>query len=214
MPPHEVYIEPFAGSAAVARMKLEAKLNIVCDLDPLALELARTAGAARHRADSSPITQWITFQGDGLDFLEHHRFEGSELVYCDPPYVRETRKSPKDLYNFEWTSDHHSRLLSWAETTEAKVVISGYRCNFYDTHLCGDDWRSEDFQAMTRRGPATETLWWNFERPTILHDDRFLGDGFRERERIRRRQKRWIAKLEKMDPAERAALIAAVSNLA
>lgn len=233
MPPHDVYIEPFAGSAAVAKLKRPAALNILCDLDAAALEMARAAGKPRDGRRGDPIAnfadvsghitrfsdgvlepRWISFQGDGLDFLEHHHFDGCELVYCDPPYMRSTRKSAKDLYNFEWTDHHHTRLLTWAAETKAMVIISGYRHWTYDRALVAQfRWLSEDFQAMTRRGPAVESLWWNFARPTVLHDDRYLGDGFRERERIRRRQSRWVARLQRMDPAERAALQAAIRDL-
>ncbi len=210
MPPHEVYIEPFAGSAAVAKLKREASLNVCCDLDPLALKIARGAGADR------PESRWVVFLGDGLDFLENYAFTGAELVYCDPPYMRSTRKSAKDLYNFEWTDHHHSRLLAWACATQAKVILSGYRSELYHQFLdCATEgeWETEEFQAMTRRGPATETLWWNFPRPTVLHDDRYIGDGFRDRERIRRQQTRWKARLQRMDATQRNALLRAISEL-
>lgn len=238
MPPHSVYIEPFGGSAAVAKLKREAALNVICDLDPTALAMARDTGAARQVQRGRPksavstmkscicmngesagdiggsgdvVSRWIWIVGDGLEFLEHHQFSGDELVYCDPPYVRSTRRSTKDLYNFEWDDHHHSRLLAWAAASKARVILSGYASRLYDSALGG--WECESFQVSTRRGPATETLWWNFPRPTILHDDRYLGDGFRERERIRRRQSRWIARLQRMEPTERHAIIGAVRSL-
>lgn len=212
MPPHDVYIEPFAGSAAVAKLKRAATLNILCDLDPAALETAR--GPQRDKVRHAGGERWIFFQGDGLDFLENHHFTGNELVYADPPYMRSTRKSAKDLYNFEWTDHHHSRLLEWAFNTPAKVIISGYESALYSRAFFeSTKWRTESFQAMTRRGQATETLWWNFDRPTVLHDPRYLGDGFRERERIRRRQSRWLARLQRMEPAERSAIMAALREL-
>lgn len=233
MPPHSTYIEPFCGSAAVARLKKPAKWNILLDLDDKALTMARDGsllqGLEPEMAAERFQGRWTTVLGDGLDFLEHHSFDGTELVYCDPPYMRETRKSAKDLYRFEWTDHHHSRLLKWAAETKARVILSGYHSRVYDMHLSGgfeaegkigpsrrlgnSKWWIESFQAMTRRGVAVETLWWNFERPTVLHDDRYLGDGFRERERIRRRQKRWVARLQRMDPAERNAILGAVRSL-
>lgn len=210
MPPHRVYVEPFCGSAAVALLKKPAQMNFLLDLDPAALDLARGDRFTGMMQFVPVGGQWSTILGDGLDFLEHSHFTGDELVYCDPPYMRSTRKSAKDLYNFEWTDHHHSRLLKWAIHTKARWIISGYRCDFYDGALPG---YSEDFQAMTRRGPATETLWWNFPRPTILHDDRYIGDGFRERERIRRQQSRWKARLQRMDATQRNALLRAISDL-
>jgi len=46
MPPHDVYIEPFLGDAAVMRAKRPARLNVGCDLDPESPGLAWLAGLA------------------------------------------------------------------------------------------------------------------------------------------------------------------------
>jgi DNA adenine methylase len=43
-----------------------------------------------------------------------------------------------------------------------------------------------------------------------LHDYRYLGDDFRERERIKRKTKRWTAKLQSMPILERQALLSAI----
>jgi hypothetical protein len=43
MPPHEVYIEPFLGGAAIMRLKRPARLNIGVDLDIAALDMAMVA---------------------------------------------------------------------------------------------------------------------------------------------------------------------------
>jgi hypothetical protein len=50
----------------------------------------------------------------------------------------------------------------------------------------------------------------NYPEPDELHDYHFLGDTFRERERIRRRIERWQLRLERLPPLERRALIAAL----
>jgi DNA adenine methylase len=93
----------------------------------------------------------------------------------------------------------------------ASIVISGYASSMYNWHLAG--WRRVDFQAMTHRGPRTESLWCNFAEPTDLHDKRFIGKGWRERQRIQRKKARWMARLARLKPLERAALIEAVQSL-
>jgi hypothetical protein len=50
----------------------------------------------------------------------------------------------------------------------------------------------------------------NFAEPLELHDYRFLGDGFRQRECIRRQQARWVRRLARMDRLQRQALLAAI----
>jgi DNA adenine methylase len=64
---------------------------------------------------------------------------------------------------------------------------------------------------VTRSGRvATEHLWFNFPEPVALHDYRFLGQNFRERERIKRKKSRWVNRLKTMPTLERRALLAAL----
>ena len=88
-------------------------------------------------------------------------------------------------------------------------MISGYWSNLYADALKG--WSSTHFQAMTRGGRmATEWLWYNYPEPIALHDYRFLGENFRERERIKRKKQRWTGRLQTMPILERRALLAAM----
>ena len=59
---------------------------------------------------------------------------------------------------------------------------------------------------------ATEWIWMNYPPPVELHDYRYLGDNFRERERIKKRTKRWVARLKKMPVLERKAFLSAISS--
>jgi len=57
---------------------------------------------------------------------------------------------------------------------------------------------------------ADECLWCNFPEPTALHDYRYLGRGFRERERITRKRAGWLTRLSKLPVLERAGLVSAL----
>ena len=151
-------------------------------------------------------------QGDGIRFLKTYRFTGSELVYCDPPYLMETR-SGRRLYQHELSSSSHRRLLRVVMEIPAKVMISGYWSEMYAETL--KDWNSINFQTMTRGGKlATEWLWFNFPPPIELHDYSFLGKNFRERERIKRKKARWTARLQRMPALERQSLLSAIAEIA
>jgi hypothetical protein len=50
----------------------------------------------------------------------------------------------------------------------------------------------------------------NYLEPAELHDYGYLGEGFRERERIRRMQARWRRRLAVMPSLERYALLSAI----
>ncbi len=221
MPPHDTYIEPFLGAGAVMRMKRPATRNIGIDRDPAALEHFRSCiaenddekGAADHNAifdDAGSIADPIVIDGDAFEFLTSYAYTGRELVYCDPPYLHGTR-SRKDLYAHELTDDDHARLLGILKSLPCMVMASGYWSQMYADAL--KEWSLTSFQTMTRGGTmATEWLWFNYPDPIALHDYRYLGENFRERERIKRKQQRWVNRLQTMPILERRALQAAMGE--
>ena len=101
-------------------------------------------------------------------------------------------------------------VLSRLSTQGVSVLISGYRSELYDRLLM--HWRRIDYGTTTRGGPVVESLWCNFDEPAQLHDYRFLGSGFRERERLKRKKASWLAKLRRMTPVEASAVLAAIDE--
>ncbi len=195
MPPHRFYIETHVGGGAVIRHKKPAEINVALDVDPKIRE---------RWADGKYLH--ITFHtADALKYLEGIRPAKDVLIYADPPYMMESRKSGR-LYNYEYSDDDHKRLLDMLNRlSPCKVIISGYKTDLYDTELAS--WTHTNFDVMTRGGKATEHLWFNYDWPSELHEYTYLGDTFRDRERIKRKRKRWLANLNKMDPLERYAMI-------
>jgi len=45
-------------------------------------------------------------------------------------------------------------------------------------------------------------LWFNYAIPTELHDARFLGRSFRERQTVKRRLDRVRTRISRLDPRE------------
>lgn len=150
--------------------------------------------------------EYVFIQADALEFLSSFSFQGDEFVYLDPPYLMSARRGQRDLYRYEFGSrDEHLSLLSLIRTLPCMVAISGYWSRLYHNML--DGWRVVTFQAHTRQGMATEYLWMNYPEPTMLHDYRYLGSNFRERERIKRKAKRWVKRFLELDSLERHAII-------
>lgn len=202
MPPHTTYIEPFLGSGAVLRNKRPAERNIAIDRSPAALALCVQLDSGR--------TPHHWHLGCGIAYLETTTFHGGELIYCDPPYLMQTRKSGP-LYEHELSEADHRCLLRVLRALPCMVMISGYRSAMYDALLA--HWHRVDYRTMTRQGMVDEALWMNFDTPNQLHDYSHLGADFRERERIKRKKARWAGKLRKMDRLERLAVMDALTSL-
>jgi hypothetical protein len=161
-------------------------------------------------APMPPGPRFRFLRGDALTFLASYPFTARDLIYLDPPYLMETRSSGR-LYRHEFSDQQHAELLSTIGGLPCRVMISGYYSTMYANALKG--WPSISFEAMTRGGMATEWLWWNFAPPVELHDYRYLGESFRERQDLKRQRNRWIARLERMPLLKKQALLSAIATI-
>lgn len=213
MPPHETYIEAFLGSGAIMRMKRPALRNIAIERDEDVLR----------RFDGEGLPNFHRMLGDAITILRGWHFclpmptdletMKRTLVYADPPYLMSTRRQHRPLYRCELSSeDEHLALLEVLMNLPCMVMLSGYHSKLYDRALA--HWRREEFYTSDRGGNRKlECVWLNFPEPLELHDYRYLGRGFRERERIKRKRLRWRARLESMPALERHALMATIDEL-
>lgn len=199
MPPHNVYIETHLGGGAVLRHKKPAAHSIAIDLDERVIDTWRA------------VLSWPTelVHGRAEDFLRRYSFTGDELVYCDPPYHPDTRRQER-VYRYDYSEADHIVLLKLLKTLPCKVILSGYAHSLYDETLSG--WHRSTYVAATHHGVRQECLWFNFEPPTQLHDARYLGGNFRERQSTKRRLQRLQSKISAMDPIERHAFLQWISE--
>lgn len=199
MPPHTLYIECCVGSGIIARRKRPAASTIVID------------------ADAAVIDQWksvpgvTAIHGCAVELLPRLAIGGKDvLVYADPPYL--VRSCQRDYYRHEFkTPEQHAELLKVLKGLQCHVMLSGYRGPLYDAEL--RHWRRIDYQTATHAGAVTESLWLNFKQPMALHDYSYLGKNFTDRQRIKRKKARFLAKLRKMSMLERGAILEAVRDL-
>ena len=133
-------------------------------------------------------------------------FEGTELLYCDPPYLRRTRTSRR-RYRFDYEESDHAALLALLATLPCQVMVSGYRSALYDERLSG--WRRVELQVMNQGGVRTECVWFNFT-PDRLHWARYAGRNFTDRQRIKRKAQSWARRYQAMPVPERLAVLGAM----
>lgn len=210
IPPHSVYIEAFAGGANIYERKAPAASSILLELDPGQAMRLRSTIAVRN--DAAPAGVICT---DAIEFLSLYPWVGDEFVYLDPPYVLSTR-TKKAIYNHEMTDDQHRKLISTLSAMGdrgIRFMLSGYRNPIYDEAAASLGWERVDFNAMTRGGVRTESVWMNYPAPATLADYAYAGQGFRDRERIKRKVHRWVQRLQQLPSIERAALLSAMQDL-
>ncbi len=200
IPPHAVFIEPFAGLAAITRRKKPAAETILVD---------------KRRDSRLELPAGVRFvRGCGITFLRNYPWIGIEFVYCDPPYLLSSRNN-RVYYAEEFTTAEHVellRVLLWLTGLGVRVLLSGYHSTLYAETLSG--WNLHKVQTYTQTHQVrTECLWFNYPRPTVLHEYGATGEGWRERQRIKRKVHRWAERLRAQGPLERAALFSALVDV-
>jgi hypothetical protein len=205
-PPHTRYYELFLGHGRVMLNKKPAGFNTGMDADPAVAKRWEPIEREKRKTGN-----YLLGQGDAFRFLERHEFYNTDLIYLDPPYLPETR-SRKKLYNFELTRKDHERLLELIRHCPAMIQISGYKSTLYTKAL--KSWNHFSFWAMTRGHTLREEFcWFNYPEPVELHDYRFLGVDFTDRQRIKRKKQTWVSRLEAMPRLERLAVMAAIDEM-
>ncbi len=198
MPPHDTYIEAHLGGGAIMKRKPPTVNNIGIDIDPEALA----------NFDSDYPVDLVN--SCAHHFLESYDYSGTELIYCDPPYLTHTRASSRSRYRFEYTDQDHVALLALIKTLPCNVILSGYPSSLYDELL--NDWNIIELQAMTQGGPRTEKIWYNYTIDRV-HWATYAGKDFTDRQRIKRKAERWGKKYQALPNAERLAILAALMEV-
>lgn len=194
MPPHDTYIESHLGRGAIMKRKPPALRNIGIDLDPQAI-----AGFQC----SYPVE---LINGCAHGFLADYDYQGSELIYSDPPYLMGSRSSGR-RYRFDYDEQDHVELLELLKRLPCRVIVSGYPSALYDELLVG--WRSVQLQVMNQGGVRTEKLWFNFTVDRVYWAS-YAGKNFTDRQRVKRKAASWGKRYQALPRAERLAVLAAM----
>ncbi len=130
--------------------------------------------ANSNRSGTSPAHDWMNYPDalrvtiqrlrgvvienrDALVCMKQHDAPET-LHYVDPPYVFDTRSDAGADYRHEMTDSDHQDLGAGLQALNGMVIVSGYRCDLYDSLF--DGWKRID-RAARADGAAkrVESLW-------------------------------------------------------
>jgi site-specific DNA-adenine methylase len=194
MPPHDTYIESHLGGGAIMKRKPPALRNIGIDLDPQAIASFKCG---------YPVE---LINGCAHGFLADYDYQGSELIYSDPPYLMRSRSSGR-RYRFDYDEQDHVELLELLKRLPCRIMVSGYPSALYDGLLVG--WRTVELQVMNQGGVRTEKLWFNFTVDRVYWAS-YAGKNFTDRQRVKRKAANWGKRYQALPRAERLAVLAAM----
>ena len=177
------------------RNKKASIIQIGIDIDTAVIE--------RWKPKRNSICELIN--DDAISALQTLALDDDTVIYADPPYLPMTRRRLK-VYKHDYSESDHAIFLDYIRSTPCKIIISGYYSDLYSNMLKG--WNVHKFKSKTHTELREEYIWYNFEKPTRLHDYSYVGVNFREREKIKRKRERIITKLKSMSLIEVNALMA------
>ncbi len=198
-PPHERFIKLFAGTGGVLAHKEPAKENY-------AIEIDRSMAVNNNYPAGTEVIYDCVFRNRQLITTA----TATTLIYADPPYDEEVVPRLKDYYKYTLTNKQHIELRQLFSTTQAKVAISGYHSKLYDKLY--KDWRYIELPVMSRGGPRTEVIWFNYPEPKVLHEVTHVGENKDMRQRLRRKTERLLSRLKQLPDQERQFILTALQQ--
>jgi len=201
IPPHEIYFEMFLGTGAVLRHKKPSRVSHGID------------------CDQSVINAWEELSPQGVHIVHNDalyllkrfsKIKKSCFFYFDPPYYYPSRRSPKAIYNCEFSDKDHEKLLKMICKLKHNCMISCYENMLYESYL--SSWRKKTFKIRVHHNTVKEVIYMNYPEPTELHDYSYLGTDCRDRQRILRKIRLRLKALKNSPPQERNAILQAIHN--
>ena len=208
IPKCEIFIDAMCGNLGITSNLNLPAYTVINDIDAGVIE-GLNFGRCTKKNNTINVTNLD--YGSIIDKFDNDRSgEIQTVFYFDPPYLKSSRKSQKDLYKYEWTDKQHLDFLQKVLTMKAMVIISHYPCKLYNTYL--SNWRKKEFYSNTRKGLALEAIYMNFKEPQFLQDYRYLGNDFIDRQRIKRKHKSFVNKFKKLPHHEQVLAMTALTD--
>lgn len=86
------------------------------------------------------------------------------LIYCDPPYMFQTRSGKRKQYRHEMIDADHVELLNLLLEHKGPVILSGYESELYNMMLKG--WNRYETTSYSQVcSKKREVIWMNYDPP-------------------------------------------------
>ena len=96
-----------------------------------------------------------------VELIERFNYK-NVLIYCDPPYMLETRHGKQ--YRCEMGTEEHEELLKTLLRHKGPVMISGYETELYNKMLV--DWNRYETKVYSQTcSKKQEVIWMNYDPP-------------------------------------------------
>lgn len=135
--PHDTLIIPFLGNCALTRRMQWPTQVIANDLDPFIIDQWR---------ESQLGPRLDLYNLPALDFLAtvlKRPNLGRVVIYCDPPYPLDSRKSQQLHYSCEMTDHEHEEFLIAVRFLRVDCLVSTYPNERYAQQL--SHWNRTEF---------------------------------------------------------------------
>ena len=143
---------------------------------------------------------------DYQDIVANFDFTSDDFVFCDPPYLLNTRKSGRKYYKNEFNLEDHKKFLNIIKNCKAKVMITHPFCDLYDSFLT--DWYKIDFTYMSQSGWFEDGIYLNYLSCSVaLKSYKYLGCDRTERQMIKRKRENFCKKFESLSYHEKLAFL-------
>lgn len=201
IPKCNIYVECMVGGGSIFKNLELPDITVINDIDPGVIEKYNCIGHGNDIRVYNEDYRKVCNLYDGSD----------TVIYFDPPYHFDTRKSKQKRYFLEWDTMDHIAFLDYVSSLKSKIIISHYPFFLYDNYL--QSWRTKEFLSMTRKGQVLEKIYMNFDTPLLLQDYRYIGDNFIDRQRIKRQNQRILNKISSLPHHQKNLLYKQISML-
>lgn len=208
IPKHSVYMELFAGGAAIARILYQVgAMAPECVLNDLDTDVTKALAAE---------FQLATVKNENAieiiaAILSDQNFCHDKFAFLDPPYKLETRPNSPILYDNEMDDEDHVKLLYTILEAKFPIMVIHPKCELYDTML--NDWRQIEIKIRYHNKTSIEILYMNYPEDLPLQCYNFLGKNWMDRQRIRRKGERLLKKITGLPKDEQNYLLNALQSL-